>query len=84
MVEALADGAEEHLLVGHQAGQPHRVDADPARPLAPARPGHHLDAVRSAGHVAAAGGTPGRCRGARRCAGRCPTARRACRRGGAR
>ena len=42
--EGLPGGAEEHLLVGDQAPQAHRVDADAGRALAAAGALEHLGA----------------------------------------
>ena len=78
--ERLAGGAEQHLLVGDQPAQAHRVDVDARpRPTPPRAPSTH----RLGGGV---GRPVGRRRGHAlgRVHARCPTARRPSRRGGAR
>ena len=77
--ERLAGGAEQHLLVGHQAPEADGVDADPGR--APRRPGRPRARASRSGRAP----TPPRPRpSARRSAWPCPTGRRSCCRGGAR
>ena len=85
MVRLCPTRTEDHLLVGHQPGQPDRVDPHAGRALPAAGPGQHRvggGVGRNASDPSRRGRALGHPLGG--AAGPCPTVRRACRRGGAR